>query len=138
MTPEIFAGENIFYFAKNLPENPYALTKRRGSDSPPKESSKVNQTEEHQLKSHSNEGSDSSDDESDSVDTGVRRRRKNRPKSERNKIARRDPVTERRVRSLSEAIKDIAARNEAAKKEMDVRMIGHSESDKSSEVSNAF
>ncbi|XP_065069340.1 uncharacterized protein LOC135694496 [Rhopilema esculentum] len=135
VTPEIFTGENIFDFAKNLPENPNVATKRRGSDSPPKESSKVNQTEEHPSKAHSNEDSDSSDDESDSVDTGVRRRRKNRPKSERNKVARRDPVTERRVRSLSEAIKDIAARNEAAKKEMDVRMIRHSGSDKSSEGS---
>ena len=84
-----------------------------------------------------NNDGNSSDDESDSVDIGYRRKRRNRPKSERDKLTRREPRSPTKIRSLSEAISDIEARTRAAKQEMDYRSTrSQSESDNKTDVSN--
>ena len=85
-----------------------------------------------------NESSSSADDESDSVDIGIRRKKRNRPRSKRDN-ATKEPANQKRIRSLSEAINDIEARNRAAREEVDKRMLrSQSESEYSAEVVNEF
>ena len=152
---EIFIAKNIFDFVSSLPVNPYATAKRRGSKSQQKDSKTDNvyntsperiicTNESHEnsqsldklLKSVSNTDSQSSDDESDSGDIGIRRKKRNKTRSERNK---KEPASQKRIRSLSEAINDIEARNKAAKEEMDKKMIrSQSESGNSTEVMQFF
>ena len=133
VTPELFVKNNVINFAKNLPTNPYSTTKRRESLIPPKdirpddaqspllENVHIDEPSKNLQSERSTNAiyhidSDSSDDESDSVDIGFKRRRKNRAKSNWEK---REAASQRRIRSLSEAICDIEARNKAAKEEMD-------------------
>lgn len=82
------------------------------------------------------ESSSSADDESDSADIGFKRKKRHRPRPKRDKAISIDKEgSQRRIRSLSEAISDIEARNKAAKEEMDKRMIrSQSESEHSTEV----
>ena len=137
VTPEVFIKDNILDFARNLPLNPNLVTKRRGSRSPSKDITKDNNsfprnyhlnealqkenphTEEFEKVS-CNSDSYSSDDESDSVDIGFKRRKRKKARSSREKP---ETVSQRRIRSLSKAISDIEARNKAAKEEMDKRVI---------------
>jgi len=135
VTAELFIKNNVVDFAKNLPTNPYSTTKRRESRSPSKDIrsdnaqspllDNVHIDESLHLKNLQSErsaisiyqvDSDSSDDESDSVDIGFKRKRRNRTKSNWEK---REATSQRRIRSLSEAICDIEARTKAAKEEMD-------------------
>ena len=135
VTPELFIKNNVVDFVKNLPTNPYSTTKRRESRSPSKDIrsdnaqspllDNVHIDESLHIKNLQSErsansiyqvDSDSSDDESDSVDIGFKRKRRNRTKSNWEK---REATSQRRIRSLSEAICDIEARTKAAKEEMD-------------------
>ena len=133
VTPEVFVKDNILNFAWNLPVNPNSAAQRK---SPTKDFIKTqnslpgnyllnedlpisNHCSEEVEKAFYNTDSHSSDDESDSVDIGFKRRRRNKTRPKREK---RETVSQRRIRSLSEAIGDIEARNKAAKKEMDKKM----------------
>lgn len=149
VTSEIFLAENILDFARNLPANPHIVVKRRDSRTVTKDQAHFTQSEKQQVRSadkaHAeqspigvvNNGGNSSDDESDSVDIGHRRRRRNRPKSERDKLTQREPKSPAKIRSLSEAISDIEARTRAAKREMDYRAThSQSESDNKTDVSS--
>ena len=137
VTTEVFIKDNIVDFARNLPLNSNFITKRRGSRSPSKDTTKDNnsfprndhlneallketpRTEELE-KVLCNVDSYSSDDESDSVDIGFKRRKRKKARASRETPG---TVSQRRIRSLSEAIIDIEARNKAATEEMNKRAI---------------